>query len=117
MLSIEELEVRLTNRFNEAELLETLRRNMLPSVQDRLLIVPIHRVAELQHRAQQIEELLQRQSEVQQVRKGTARVHELSAFLALLAEDSIAQRYVPPSLGGFPAGVFALQGVIMTPSF
>lgn len=38
LLAIQELEVRLGNRMSEFELVETLKRNMLPHIQDRLLI-------------------------------------------------------------------------------
>lgn len=69
MLAIQSLEVRLTTRMTQIELLETLRRNMLPHIQDRLLLVPVHTVREFQLRVHQVETLAQRQSEVPQVRK------------------------------------------------
>lgn len=77
-IAIQEMEVRLTVRMGGAELLEVLRRNMLPHMQDRLLFVPVASVAELQQRVQQIEELSQRQAEVQQTRRAAMRIHEIA---------------------------------------
>lgn len=79
-IAIQGLEVRLTHRMSEAELLDTLRRNMLPGVQDRLLFVPVVSVFDLQQRVQQVEELVQRQAEVQHFRKPPPKVHEISAL-------------------------------------
>lgn len=81
-IAMQELEVRLTQRMTDAELLQTLRRNMLPHVQDRLLFMPINSVLELQRRCHQVEELAQRQSEVQQIRRGQVRISELEASFA-----------------------------------
>lgn len=78
-LAIQELEVRLARRMNEQELLETLRRNMLPHIQDRLLFLPIYSVNDLQGRVYQVEELAHRQIEVQQFRRSAPRLHELVA--------------------------------------
>lgn len=76
-IAIQELEVRLAARMTEFELLDTLRRNMLPHVQDRLLFVTINSVRDLQNRVHQVEELAQRQMEVQQIRRSNARIHEI----------------------------------------
>lgn len=76
-LAIQELAVRLATRMSDAELLETLRRNMLPALQDQLLFLPTATVFELQRRCKQIEELWQRQSEVQQARRASLKVHEI----------------------------------------
>lgn len=77
-LAIQELAVRLANRMSDAELLETLRRNMLPALQDQLLFLPTATVFDLQRRCKQIEELWQRQSEVQQARRASMKVHEIA---------------------------------------
>lgn len=96
-IAIHEMEVRLANRMTENELLETLRRNMLPHVQDRLLFVTIRSVRELQARVHQVEELAQRQLEVQQFRRPSGYVHELSASPPSGLEYGIAQRYAQNS--------------------
>lgn len=75
--AIQELEVRLSNRMADFELLEVLQRNMLSHLQDRLLFVQVHSVRELQQSVRQIEELLQRQAEVHQIRRSTQAVHEM----------------------------------------
>lgn len=100
-LAIQELELRLANRMSEAELLETLRRNLLPHIQDRLLFVPIYSVYDLQSRVHQVEELAQRQLEVQHLRRPAPRIHEIIANPALADESGIASCYsqnftVPP---------------------
>lgn len=79
-IAVQELEVRLSVRMSDAELLEILRRNMLPHMQDRLLFVPVDTVLQLQQRVQQIDELMQRQTEVQQVRRSNMNVHEVAAL-------------------------------------
>lgn len=100
VIAIQELEVRLGFRMSEFELLETLRRNMLPHIQDRLLFVTINSVAELQNRVHQVEELAQRQSEVQQVRRSVARVHEIAALPCELSENRTSSNNVPHSTIG-----------------
>lgn len=79
-LAVQELEVRLINRMTEHELMETFRRNMLPHLQDRLLFLTTNTIRELQLRVQEVEDLAQRQHEVQQVRRSMARVHEIAAL-------------------------------------
>lgn len=79
-LAVQALEVRLQVRMTERELLDTLRHNMLPQIQDRILFIQINSIRELQRCVQQVEELMQRQSEVQQIRRSMARIHEIAAF-------------------------------------
>lgn len=95
MLAIQSLEVRLTIRMTQPELLETLRRNMLPHIQDRLLFVQLHSVRDLQQRVHQVESLAQRQSEVQQVRKSMARIHEITAG-SLPSSETGVNPFHPP---------------------
>lgn len=95
LLAIRELEVRLAVRFTEAELLETLRRNMLPTTQHRLLFVYPRSVPELQRYVQDLEELAQNQLEVQQLRKVAGRVHEFSGFVPPLDNSYVAPGYAP----------------------
>lgn len=96
-IAIQELEVRLTERMSERELLEALRRNMLPHIQDRLLFVPIDSVAQLQQRVHQVEELAQRQAEVQQYRRTAARVHEIAALPMVANEIGAAESFTQSS--------------------
>lgn len=102
MLAIQSLEVRLATRMTQIELLETLRRNMLPHIQDRLLFVQLHSVRDLQHRVHQVESLAQRQSEIQQARKAMARIHEITAENPPHQETEIVPFY--PQNTGFPDG-------------
>lgn len=81
LLAIQELEVRLGNRMSELDLVETLKRNMLPHVQDRLLFMPVQSIQDLQQCVHMVEELAQSQSEVQHLRRGQLRIHELVAPL------------------------------------
>lgn len=111
LLSIRELEVRLVTRMSEGELLETLRRNMLPHLQDRLLFVPVNSVYELQCRIQQVEDLAQRQAEVQQVRRSIARVHEIAALPAVTPEYGIARSYPHHSSESNQVGQLPPNGV------
>lgn len=92
-LAIQELEVRLTIPMTEQELMETLRRNMLPHIQDRLLFVPIQSIDDLQGRVQQVEELAQQQLEVQQFRRLPPRVHEISAPPPIIEDRPVASSY------------------------
>lgn len=93
-LAVQELEVRLATRMGEVELMETLRRNLLPHIQDRLLFVPIHSIYELQARVHQVEEHSQRQLEVQHLRRPTHRIHEITANPPL---DNFTPNYTPIS--------------------
>lgn len=88
-VAVQAMEVRLTVRMRDVELLDVLRRNMLPHMQDRLLFVPVDSVHQLQQRVQEIEELMQRQAEVQQIRRSGMRVSEI-------AELEIPQTSRPP---------------------
>lgn len=122
-ISIQELEVRLTHRMGDAELLDTLRRNMLPNIQDRLLFVPVYSVYELQQRVQQVEELLQRQVEVHQVRRALSKVSEIAALpLApgdLSAEswygNASAQYYLPENQSSFQNDLSVAPGAHVNP--
>lgn len=88
-IAIQGLEVRLVNRMNVVDLLEALRRNMLPHIQNQLLFVQIDTIFELQQRVRQIEDLEQSQLEVQQIRRSSGRIHELSVSpFALKANDA-----------------------------
>lgn len=98
-IAIRELENRLVERMTEREILNTLRNNMLPHIQDRLLFVTIASVRELQMRVHQVEELGQRQSEVQQLRRSAARVHEIAANPMATTEHNAAPIYDPYSIG------------------
>lgn len=101
-LAIQELEVRLSIRMSEQELLETLRRNMLPHIQDRLLFLPIYTVCDLQGRVLQVEELAQRQLEVQHLRRLVPRIHEIQTLPHLVDDYPIhSQNFSvpPPSFG------------------
>lgn len=95
VIAVQGLEVRLAHRMGEVELLETLKRNMLPHVQDRLLFVQINSVLELQQRVRQVEELVQRQAEVQKIRGSFAKIHELSvpSFASSANEMDPAQHF------------------------
>lgn len=97
-IAIQGLEVRLVNRMSDLELRETMKRNMLPHIQDRLLFVPINSTLELQHRVRQVEELVQRQTEVQHIRRSIAKVHELldPSFASNASEKDSTP--VPPQL-------------------
>lgn len=105
-LAVQEMEVRLMHRMPEEELLETLRRNMLPHLQDRLLFLPIYSLRELQRRVQQVEELAQRQNEVQQVRRSMARINEIAALPPLRQEYGLEPpqdfMQLPPNPISFP---------------
>lgn len=115
-IAIQELEVRLAARMTEGELLDVLRRNMLPHVQDRLLFDPIASVRELQNRVLQVEELAQRQQEVQQIRRPAARVHEIAAlplpisapshFSSSLTNDGIKSHPMPHDPSVAPVDAF-----------
>lgn len=100
-LAIQELEVRLACRMSEQELLETLRRNMLPHLQDRLLFLPIYSMFDLQARVHQVESLAQQQAEVQPLRKYIPRIHEIATNSESATETGVAKSYplnfsVPP---------------------
>lgn len=87
-LALQEMEVRLSVRMVDHELLEVLKRNMLPHLQDRLLFIQIFSVRELQQSVRQVEELLQRQAEVQQIRRYIPpRVQEISALQNVESES------------------------------
>lgn len=77
-VALQGLEVRLANRMSEFELLNTMKRNMLPHLQDRILFFPVNSILQLQQRVRQIEELMQRQSEVHNMRRSDLKIHELS---------------------------------------
>lgn len=97
LLSIQELEARLVTRMDEPELLDTLRRNMLPHIQDKLLFIPIHSVYDLQSRVNQVEELAQQQLEVLPLRRPVPRIHEIATNPSLC--DSFHSNHhfmVPP---------------------
>lgn len=104
-LAVDELEVRLAVRMSEAELIETLRRNLLPHIQDRLLFVPTYTLYDLEARIHQVEELAQRQLESQHLRRVAPRIHEIAANPLFAEESSVAASYAqdfsapPPPFG------------------
>lgn len=98
-LAIQQLEVRLARRMSEAELLETLRRNMLPHIQDKLLFLPIDSVYELQGRVFQVEDLLQRQREVIHLQRSIPRIHEIGVLPpSLVDQPHFDPHYLQPFL-------------------
>lgn len=104
-IAIQELEVRLAVRMSEPALLETLRRNMLPHLQDRLLFLEIYSKYDLLARVHQIEGLTQQQVDVQPHRRYIPRVQEIVAHQEQETELGVAQSYPqnfsvpPPSIG------------------
>lgn len=108
-LAVQELEVRLANRMSEFDLLETLRRNMLPNIQEKLLFVPILTLQDLQYCVHKVEDQAQRQLEVQPLRR-LPHLHEISAPPQVANEFGVSSRYsqnfsVPPP----PMGVADLR--------
>lgn len=97
-LAIEALELRLAERMTEQQLVDILRRNMLPHVQDKLLFHHINSLYDLQECVYQVEEHVQRQLELQPIRRPTHRIHELSAPPLAAEEFGVALPYNPPSI-------------------
>lgn len=95
-IEVQGLEVRLLRRMKEVELLDTLRRNMLPLLQDRLLFVVINSILELQQRVRQIEDLTQRQLEVHHIRRPSGKIHELSYPPPAVVADDVDWSRQPP---------------------
>lgn len=96
-IAMQEMEVRLNVRMGAHELLEVLQRNMLPSLQDRLLFVTVNSLRELQQRVQQIEELVQRQAEVNQLRRVYPRIHEIAEPVRGVTAERSSREQEPPS--------------------
>lgn len=116
-VAIQGLEVRLVRRMGEIEMLETLRRNMLAHLQDRLLFVAINSILELQQRVRQIEELAQRQAEVQNARRPIGRIHELSAPTStFFAEDEeLTAQIESPHYTKFNSNIDVIRNIEHTP--
>lgn len=101
-LAVQALNLRLTNRMGDDELLEILRRNMIPAYQDRLIFFPIANIFELQQRCQQLESMWESQAEVRGSRARVApRISELEcrqhcAPIQILGSEQAAEaRDVP----------------------
>lgn len=116
-VAIQGLEVRLARRMSEVELLDTLRRNMLSHLQDRLLFVPINSILGLQQRVRQIEELVQRQAEVQTARRPIGRIHELSVPVSTFAaeHEDLTRQTEFSSGAGSDNNIEVLRNIELTP--
>lgn len=76
-LNIECMSARLTRQMDEAELLEILRQNMSPRLQDRLLLVPIQTIEQLKRACQKYERMWSSVAEQSKDRNYTGRLAEL----------------------------------------
>lgn len=100
-IAIQELEVRLTVRMTQVELLDTLRRNLLPHLQEKLLFHQLRTVSDLQCCVHRLEEFAQQQSEIHHIRRPINRVHEITTTPKVANEFGVAHCYpqnfcVPP---------------------
>lgn len=124
-IAIQGLEARLSARMTPVELLDSLRSNLLPHIQEKLLFVPINSIYQLQTCVHEVEDLVHRNLEVQHLRRSIPRVNEISYYPPVANELEVSPGYYhnlnvpPPPMGLVGAGStpFAGQMPVVNPVY